>query len=187
VPSATCDSDVGMVSSELSPYSDNAVDNKNRGNENNSVYEYVNIDTQTDELEQQVICNVLKAKASLPHLDILYGKESITCLVDTGSSISLISVSKFNEIKRFITFKNIANNVTISTVNSTVKFYNCVKFTFKVGKFYFNQMFYTVQLDESSSFEAIIGYDFIKRYNLVLDIANNCLKYQNHVLPLNSN
>ncbi len=75
-----------------------------------------------------------KASFSLPHLNIQCGKESVTCLVNTGSSISLISIDKFNEIKKSITYKNIANNVTISTV----KFYRCIQFTFKVGKFFFN-------------------------------------------------
>jgi hypothetical protein len=77
----------------------------------------------------------------------------------------------------------INNVVTISTV----KFYSCIQFAFKVGIFFFNHMFYTIQLDENSSFEGIIGYNFIKKYNFVLDISNNCLKYQNYVLSLNSN
>lgn len=134
--------------------------------------------------EQQIICNVQNRNTPLPLIFINCNNEKLLMLVDTGSSISLISNQMFQKIKNHLSYKHIARNVTITTVNSKVKFYGCVQFTFKVGKLFFNQAFYTVDIDENSSFQGILGFDFIKKYNIILDIKSNNLQCKGSVIPL---
>lgn len=67
--------------------------------------------TQTDIIqgnEKEIILNVNKCSPSVPLIKASVGREETTFLIDTGSSISILSEALFNKIKKKLTYKRLA-------------------------------------------------------------------------------
>ena len=77
------------------------------------------IATQTESIHEN-IGNVNSGFKHLPSLSLIkvnMVKNEIACLVDTDSSISLLSNSVFQNLKSKLSYKNLSSNITQKTVN----------------------------------------------------------------------
>lgn len=108
--------------------------------------------------------------------------------MDTGSSISVISKAFFDKFKDKLSYKNLSTRpVTVTTINSEVKFHGCIDMSFKINKINFKHNFYISTLSKNSSFDALLGYEFITKHNVLIfpemgfcKISNNFVYFNNH-------
>lgn len=114
------------------------------------------------------------------------GEESIKCLLDTGSSISLMSKEVFDGIKNKIKYRFLGRTISISTINSQVQFRGCADISFKINKQHFRHNIYLSTISENSPFTAILGYDFISKYNILIFPDNGCCKLGNEIIYFNN-
>lgn len=139
----------------------------------NITYEKINTSTNTEDIievcENQMIANIHQIGPDLPLISISVANFSSTVLLDTGSSVSIISSTYFNHIKPGIKIKYLSRQVKITTVNSSVQFSSCIQFSFKIQGKNFKHIFYVIQMAEDSTFSIILGYDFIRKFRVKMD------------------
>ena len=114
-----------------------------------------------------------------------FGNENILCLLDTGSSISLMSREVFDKLKAQLKYKFLGRSVSISTINSQVKFTGCADVSFKINKQHYRHNLYLSRIAETSPFDAILGYDFISKYNVLIFSEMGCCKLKNEFIYFN--
>lgn len=135
------------------------------------------------DITQEVVLSVNQIENPLPVIDIILAKLNFPVLVDSGSSICIISEEFFQSIKSFINYKFLARAVTISTINSKVKFSGCIDLSFKIEKFHFRHNFFLVNMPQKSNFKAILGTDFLKKEAINVDFAENVIKIRGETVP----
>ena len=98
-----------------------------------------------------------------------------------------MSKELFDNIKQNIKYKFLGRSVSISTINSKVKFSGCASISFKIEKQHFRHHIYLSEIGENSPFAAILGYDFISKYNILIfpemsssKINNEFIYFHNH-------
>ena len=116
---------------------------------------------------------------------IQLGDEKIACLLDTGSSISLLNKDLFDNIKSNIKYKFLGRSVSISTINSQVQFSGCVNISFKINKQHYKHNLYLSKIAPTSPFDAILGYDFMSKYNVLIFPEMGCCKLNNEFIYFN--
>lgn len=116
-----------------------------------------------------VIANVQENGPVLPLVNINIANLNFTFLLDTGSSVSIVGDKFFQQIKQLIKIRYLSRSVKITTLNSTVNFSSCVEFTIKIESKSFKHSFYVVNIAEDSSFCALLGYDFLRKFRVVIN------------------
>ena len=111
-------------------------------------------------------------------------KNNVTFLLDTGSSVCLLSQNVFNNIKHILKYKHLSTSVSLKTVNSHIHFSACIQTSIKIQNKSYSHNFYIVDIPESSDFQGILGYDFINKYHIILDMHRNILEINNTTVPL---
>ena len=114
----------------------------------------------------------------------MFAKNEVTALIDTGSSISLLSEHLFHKFKNELTYKHLSSNVSLKTVNSTVQFSACIKTSFKIHHKFFSHTFYIVDIPPSSPFQILLGFDFLQQNQIVIDTAKCILKLNDLSIPI---
>lgn len=160
--------------------------NKNVYDNSLNGFGYIHIhDKQGSDIGVSNNCN--NKSPNLPMVDLEFNKHLYTFLVDSGSSVSLLSKEMFEQIKE--NYKNkikyLSRNVKITTVNSELHFLCCVELSFKIKNHFFKNIFYVAQFPHNT-FHAILGFNFISEYNVMIDCKNNKLIFDNFELELNS-
>lgn len=151
-----------------------------------------NSSTQTGTLDDDVVfvsslqflLHTEMGHPNLPIVQLALNKSPQNFLLDSGASISLLSKHFFNEIKCNVSFKRIASNVKITTVNSAVICSGCIQLTFKIGKLFYKHSFFLIDIPEYSKFIGILGFDFLKTHNVIIDLHNNKIKINNNILEI---
>ena len=113
---------------------ESASDCRNINIQNNSTIarkSYNNLATQTKDLNsthtplnQHIMANVNTEEThAIPIILVKIKELTVPFLIDTGSSISIINRSHFENVKHMLHPKYLSRKVHISTVNSTVQFH----------------------------------------------------------------
>lgn len=131
----------------------------------------------------EFILSVNQMSNPLPVIDIFLAKLNFPFLVDSGSSICIIDADFFHSIKSFIKYKFLARAVTISTINSDVKFSGCVDISFKINSLHFKHNFFLVNMPNKASFKGILGTDFLRKESLVVNFNSNTVKVRELEIP----
>lgn len=146
-----------------------------------TVYNKVNETTQTAEQLSPMAYEVCQVNTDtdvvqnlLPIIPIKIKRLNLNFLIDSGSSISLINRLTFEDIKHEINYKLLGRKIQIKTINSIVSFSACVELTFKVNKNFFKQTFYVTDFN-ADNFQAILGFDFLCKNNVNLNISDQCI------------
>lgn len=121
---------------------------------------------------------------NLPIVQLALNKSPQNFLLDSGASISLISNHFFQGIKDHVSFKRIASNVKITTVNSAVICSGCIQLSFKIGKVFYKHSFFLIDIPEHSKFVGILGFDFLKTNHVIIDLHNNRIQINNNILEI---
>ena len=130
-----------------------------------------------------MIANVNLTHPNIPIINISFPNLSVPVLVDTGSSVSLISKSFFNQHKNSLKYRHLSRSVKISTLNSDVKFIGCVDISFKINSAHYRHPMFICEFNSSSSFDGLLGFDFIRKYNLVIIPDIESCKINNEYIP----
>ena len=119
--------------------------------------------------DNYLIANVQCINSNLPLIEVTIAKKQIPVLLDTGSSVSIISKIFFENIKEQIKARFLSRRVQITTINSSVNFSSCVEFTFKIQNQNFKHSFFVIDVQEDSSFKLILGYDFMRKHHIIIN------------------
>lgn len=114
----------------------------------------------------------------------MFNDEPANILIDSGSSVSILCKSFFDNVKHKIKYKRLGTNVQISTVNSCVVFDACAEISFQINRQYFKHPFYIVSLENQSNFQAILGYEFMTRFQVKLTPQENNITIKDKEIPL---
>ncbi|GBN10034.1 hypothetical protein AVEN_216904-1 [Araneus ventricosus] len=114
----------------------------------------------------------------LPTIKVKFGNNYYVMLIDSGSSVSLLTMSAYNDIKCDTKTRLLSRNVMIHTVNSHLSFSCCSEISFKIDQHHFKNPFYVANFKQST-FAGILGYDFLSKNNVIIDTKNGCAKFDN--------
>lgn len=115
--------------------------------------------------------NNFSNSSKLPLINVGINNIEAKVLIDTGSSISILSANFFHKNKTFFKYKNLARKVQISTINSSVEFQACIVFSFKIGLKSFKHAFFITEFN--THFDALLGYDFLMKHPVKINFAKN--------------
>jgi hypothetical protein len=116
---------------------------------------------------------------SCPHIDIVFGSETVDSILDTGSEVSLLSENLYD---RLILAGLPAHEISVpNTVlvtafgNRTKRIRKQVYLQFTIGEDVFEGMFLVSQQLISS---VILGCDFAVDYKVTIDFDSRCFAYE---------
>ncbi|GFT21181.1 hypothetical protein NPIL_67203, partial [Nephila pilipes] len=148
------------------------------------------LDTQrNEELKHQtpheLIMNV-NQQSPLPMIHVNIADEQLIFLIDSGSSISLIPGHIFDTMKHKIQHKSyLSRQCKIKSVNdSEINFSCCVDIPIHVNNKRLRQNFFITKDIASSTFQGLLGYDFLLRNRITLDLNSNTLKFSDTTIPV---
>lgn len=121
---------------------------------------------------------------AIPLVQAQLAKASLCMLVDTGSSLSLISSLFFNKHKNQMKYKFLGSRIKIQTVSGELYCQGSIECSLKINTAFFRHHFYIIQMPQSSPFNGILGYDFIKKFNLTLSPSDDLLWIDHHEVKL---
>ncbi|GFY42935.1 hypothetical protein TNIN_142231 [Trichonephila inaurata madagascariensis] len=109
-------------------------------------------------------------------------------LIDSGASVSLLSNSLFETIKNKL-MKPLEISVQIRAVNGgNVEIEGCYKIYIWLWEvFIVRKSFFITRQELNVSYKAILGFDFIKLRNEMLDTQFNCLRVADCCIPFADN
>lgn len=116
--------------------------------------------------------------ASLPTIDVKVNKTKFRALLDSGSSINLISADLIPQLNCKFKVDKCDLNVQNFT-GSFVKIQNVVKMHFFLKDQNFSQSFYVVHNLGSSEYSMILGTPFLQENKFSIDFHNQCLYKDN--------
>lgn len=114
----------------------------------------------------------------LPTINTLFGKNNDTkALIDTGSTRSLISKDFFTSIKSNYCVKSVSkiNSYITSASNTKITIRQEAKVHFKVHSFSWTHTFW---ICNQLPYDVILGYDFCKHSQMLIDFGNNIITFQ---------
>ena len=109
-------------------------------------------------------------------------KNDVNFLIHTGSFT--YTQNLFNQLKQNLTYKHLGRNVSITTVNSKVHFSACIQISIKIQNKSYPHHFYIVDIPSSSEFISILGFDFINKFHMILDLQKNTIQINHNTIPL---
>ncbi|KAG8171568.1 hypothetical protein JTE90_007701 [Oedothorax gibbosus] len=120
----------------------------------------------------------------LPFVKVDFEGKSFSLLIDTGSSICLLSYDIFLDIKQSQKPKYLSRSVRIQTVNgSGVRFVSCVELTLKLGGQKLKQVFYVSKDIRGNNLSGIIGCDFIRDNNVSIHLQEQFISLSGLKIP----
>lgn len=135
-------------------------------------------------VNEQVIFSCNAQSPSVPLVPAQLAKENISFLVDSGSSLSLLSADFFNNNKQYLKYKYLGSRVKIQTVNSQLYCQGSIECSLKISNNFYKHHFHIVELPPTSLFQGILGYDFIKKFNIIISPKDEILVVDNHEVKL---
>lgn len=139
------------------------------------------INTQTIQCDSKNI----EKKNSLPVIELKIAGHTISCLLDSGSSVSLIRDKAF---QRFMTDDRIKNlridAKIISVTGENLEITNCVSLPIHIGNKQYQQKFYVVKNELSKFYDAIVGYDFLKSGKFSICFDTDMLNSKNAAITI---
>lgn len=113
----------------------------------------------------------------------------VSALLDTGGAVSLISANLFEKIKENnVKFKYLGHRIRIQSFSgTTIPFNHCIQLSFKLQNAFTSGTFYVTENNFTASYNMLLGYDYLKTNQMVIDIEKKLLKFKNVKIPLNHN
>ena len=105
-------------------------------------------------------------------------------LLDSGSSLPVISDNLFQKLKHNNTCKHIFRKVSNKTINSKVSFNACIEIAFKIQNKFFRHSFFVTHLDPHSVFQGILEFDFMLMHDIRLSLVNSTVTIQETEIAL---
>lgn len=103
---------------------------------------------------------------------ISIAKREAIMLIDTGATLSLLS-AKLVEQKTIIYLQKSVNLIGINGANNRLRSMGLIYGTIKAGKYDLKHEFQIVDNSVKLNADGILGYDFMKKYGVKLDLFNN--------------
>lgn len=150
---------------------------------NNHIVSCSQTDNEYTDTTTHYISNVVDNNPILPLINTTFDSFNTNMLLDSGSSLSLLSLETYNIIKLLVKCKPLSRPVTIKTVNSDVPFSACVRIPFKINNRKFNHPFYITSLN-FNNFSGLLGYDFMMKHNTTINPTNQTVNISGLNLPL---
>ncbi|KAI3384900.1 hypothetical protein SNEBB_009681, partial [Seison nebaliae] len=126
--------------------------------------------------------NVIKTtnKHDLMCINVIINQHNIVALIDSGSTISLLHERwcKKLEINQFPTNTKLVS-FTGTEVNATGNAIICVEIDNR-------RLTQNFTISNDINYDAIIGYDFLKKFKLSIDAANGLLYWEDEINEINS-
>lgn len=171
--------------SQTSDHENQAKTPKSSSVNNSSQVQKLSSATQTTAPKEEFIFSVYDLNTTVvpPVIRATLAKLDYNFLVDSGSSISLISAELFNSLKSFLHYKYLSRNVVIKTVNSSVKFLGCAEISFTINRNFFRHPFFLVDLSQQSEFQGLLGTDFLHKNAVTVDFQNSTLNFKDQKIP----
>lgn len=93
-------------------------------------------------------------------------------LIDSGANISLIQPEILEMIKGKTKIEYISRRVRIQTIDhNTIPYMSAINLKFKIGNKWFNNQFFVTKHEwNNSKYHAILGYDFLQRNKVIIDV-----------------
>lgn len=116
-------------------------------------------------------------ETKLPLIEVNIQGKICKALIDSGSSCNLVTqqvvdLLELNKLKKI--------SISMNTVlGGEFKIKNSVDLTFRIENQDFEDNFYVTNGSLSSHFHIILGVPFIKKFDLLIDLKNNTLFYDN--------
>lgn len=142
------------------------------------------------ELKRDNIKKIASVKGNddsqLPLLHFTIKEIDIISLIDSGSSVSLMSPILFNKLKDSgIKIKYLSRQVNIHALNnSVIPFRQCIKIKFKLNKVFTTGTFYIASDTFDRRYNLLLGYDYLQQNKMLLDCHKHTLKFKNMEIPL---
>ncbi|GBL57895.1 hypothetical protein AVEN_166671-1 [Araneus ventricosus] len=156
---------------KVSNNTSNKEKDKNKIKENGKI----NVKEVQKKLDEDVVimsCNSSN-NLHLPIIDLKFSDNCFAALLDTGANVSLIQPSALEKIKEQNKVTFVSRSVRIHTLNNnTLPYHSAVNIKFRIGNKWFSNLFFVTQTNWSSKYSIILGYDFIQKNCIVLDISN---------------
>lgn len=155
--------------------------NSKMTNSNKTVSEFINVNQ--NDLPTFTVNNVFSNCMSLPLVHIKFKHCIFIMLLDSGSSVSLLDKQAFENVRSSQKIRLLSRSVRINTVNSELKFTACAEISFKLDKQFFRHSFFISNL-ESHFFHGILGADFLKQHNVLINFGQNKAIFDNFHIEL---
>lgn len=98
-----------------------------------TVFQFLN-DSQNNLVHE---VNSVFSSQQLPMISVNFKQNLVCMLLDSGSSVSLLTRETFDKIKSQVKVRYLSRSVKINTVNSELKFSACAEISFKIDKQFF--------------------------------------------------
>lgn len=146
-----------------------------------------NVPTTLDSPPNAVRIDTIAADVgSLPIITLQLNKQTIHCLVDSGAAINLIS-SDFLD-KCLPHWADIVENCAMQVIgvnNDVMGLNKKIKVCLNSNDINFQVTFF-ISDSLKAQYNAILGSEFLKLYNITLDYKTEAIKYNNHTILWNN-
>lgn len=121
---------------------------------------------------------------NLPIIKIKFGDSQFDALLDTGANLSLVQPNILEEIKENSKVEYISRAVKIHTLNKQIiPYLSAVNLKFKIQSRWFKNQFFVTQDNWQANYQIILGYDFLQRNHILIDIHSKRLVIDNNYFP----
>lgn len=112
----------------------------------------------------------------------------IASLLDSGGAVSLLSPDLFEELKsKNIKIKYLGNQIRIQSFNgNSIPFKSCVKLSFKINNTFTSGTFYVTNKNFNGNYKMLMGFDYLKNNQMIINLQNKSLKFKNTEVKLNN-
>lgn len=129
----------------------------------------------------------IKQLENLPTIELKVNKNAYNALLDSGSSVSLISYDTFQQIKQITKVKYLSRNVKLHSItNEQIPFECCVSFSIKINNKSIQQAFFVTRRGVTKKTNILLGFDFMKENHAILDMKENKLHFASQIIQLKS-
>lgn len=127
----------------------------------------------------------LQHAAQLPIIKIKIKGCTYFGMLDSGACVSLLNQAAFNEIKDLTKIHNLSRNIKLHTITQEeIPFSKCVSFSFNIENKSVAHPFFVTRDRLANSCSFLLGFDFLKSNQAILDLKSNVLVFGNITVPL---
>lgn len=118
----------------------------------------------------------------LPVINCKIGGENITCLVDSGASVSIVEESFYEQIKKDPLLINDRETLNVRAITGhDLQITSSFKILVNIANKKYLQKFFIVRQDLKAHYRAILGFDFIQQNKIIIDLHERVLKTNNNL------
>lgn len=121
----------------------------------------------------------------LPVTDVKFAGLKTTTLIDTGASVSLLHISVFEKIRHDPSIKLASSFVKVKTISgNNIDIIGCYTIPITLGNKQIRHVFYITSNALPPQYNAVIGYDILKKHKFTIRLDKDTLESHNTVLKI---